>query len=252
MGVIFKNSVMYNSSNILNYPVCYSEEEREIGCWTDGKPLYQTTIHTGALTKDGNWHSIAHNIPNIDKIILCTGTVYAADNTAYFMPNYRPGLTQGICLDATNTDIEYIQNWLDSSPDSYITLQYTKTTDQPGSGSWTPQEIPAQHYSTNEQIIGTWIDGNILYEKTIVVPNFFTTISEWGWYGGQIDISSMILNISQSFPILEKSYITLGDTTTRQPCYIDCQVPSGPVVYFPGSSRSGTLTLTIQYTKASS
>ena len=185
MGVIFKNSVMYNSSNILNYPVCYSEEEREIGCWTDGKPLYQTTIHTGTLTKDGNWHSIAHNIPNIDKIILCTGTVYAADNTAYFMPNYRPGLTQGICLDATTTNIEYIQNWLDSSPDSYVTLQYTKTTDQPGSGSWTPQEIPAHHYSTNEQVVGTWINGRVLYEQTL----HYTESSEQT--GKTYDISSI-------------------------------------------------------------
>ena len=148
-------------------PVIYSTEEREIGVWADGKPLYQTTIHTGALTKDGNWHSIAHNISNIDKIILCTGTVYAADNTAYPMPNYRPGLTQGICLDATTTNIEYIQNWLDSSPDSYVTLQYTKTTDQPGSGTWTPQGVPAVHYSTDEQVVGTWVDGSTLYEKTL-------------------------------------------------------------------------------------
>ena len=171
MGVIFKNNVMYGAGDIEISPICYSEEEREIGVWTDGKPLYQTTIHTGALTKDGNWHSIAHNIPNIDKIILCTGTVYAVDNTAYPMPNYRPTYNVGICLDATTTNIEYIQNWLETSPDSYVTLQYTKTTDTPGSGTWTPSGVPAVHYSTEEQVVGTWIDGSTLYEKTVEITS---------------------------------------------------------------------------------
>ena len=49
----------------------------------------------------------------------------------------------------------------------YLTMQYTKTTDTAGSGKWTPQGVPAIHYSTDEQVIGTWIDGSTLYEKTI-------------------------------------------------------------------------------------
>lgn len=33
--------------------------------------------------------------------------------------------------------------------------------------------VKEQHnYSTNEQIVGTWIDGKPLYEKTIVIPEF--------------------------------------------------------------------------------
>ena len=50
---------------------------------------------------------------------------------------------------------------------SHITIQYTKTTDQPGSGTWTPQGVPAVHYSTDEQVVGTWTDGSTIYEKTI-------------------------------------------------------------------------------------
>jgi hypothetical protein len=45
------------------------------------------------------------------------------------------------------------------------TYQYTKTTDTAGSGTWTPEGVPAHHYSTSEQVIGTWIDGKPLYEK---------------------------------------------------------------------------------------
>ena len=124
-------------------PVIYSEEEREVGVWTDGKPLYQTTVHTGALIKDTSWHQIAHNINNIDKVISATGTVWDNVNQAYPFPAYRPGYQYGICLDVTTTYIEYIQNWLDTSPDSYVTIYYTKTTDQPGSGKWAPRGVPA-------------------------------------------------------------------------------------------------------------
>ena len=52
-----------------------------------------------------------------------------------------------------------------------ITLRYTKTTDAPGSGSWTNQGVPAVHFSTDERIIGTWIDGKTLYERTISISS---------------------------------------------------------------------------------
>jgi hypothetical protein len=53
----------------------------------------------------------------------------------------------------------------------YLTLRYTKTTDTAGSGQWTPQGVPAVHYSTDEQIVGTWIDRKPLYEKTFKIDN---------------------------------------------------------------------------------
>ncbi len=52
--------------------------------------------------------------------------------------------------------------------DAYITIQYTKTTDVAGSGNWNTDGVPTVHYSTSEQVIGTWIDGKPLYEKTYV------------------------------------------------------------------------------------
>ena len=48
-----------------------------------------------------------------------------------------------------------------------VTFFYTKTTDTPGSGMWNTQGGLAQHYSTTEHIIGTWIDGKPIYEKVI-------------------------------------------------------------------------------------
>lgn len=57
------------------------------------------------------------------------------------------------------------ENVLESGT-AYITLLYTKAIDTPGSGTWTTDGTYAHHYSTSEKVIGTWIDGKPLYEKT--------------------------------------------------------------------------------------
>lgn len=241
-------------------PIIYSEEEREVGVWTDGKPLYQTTIHTGALTKDGNWHTIAHNIPNIDKIILCIGTVYAADNTAYSMPNYRPGLTQGICLDATSINIEYIQNWLDSSPDSYVTLQYTKTTDQPGSGKYAPSGVPSVHYSENEQVVGTWVDGSTVYEKTLYLASGQINASTSLSLPTQSDIERLIFYDGSVYDVNDQRYyaIPYERISAIEGIWLQCHVLSDHTltpILFTRQSQTYSLAdiyITLRYTKTTS
>lgn len=179
-------------------PIIYSEEEREIGVWTDGRPLYQTTIYLGNLSQDSSWHNVAHNIADIDKIINCVGRVQ--DSTmVYVIPNYRAAMSLGITLGADATTITYMNNWI-SATDCYITLQYTKTTDQPGSGTWTPQGVPAVHYSTDEHVIGTWIDGSTLYEKTFITSTINNTT---------LDID---LGFAISMGVVVHGYYLLNDT----------------------------------------
>ncbi len=162
-------------------PVIYSEDEREIGCWTDGRPLYQKTLCLGIITKDTNWHYSPHGINNIDKIVSCQGIMGEVNNTTFApIPNYRPGYSMGICIEVDQTNIGYMQNWLDSPSDqTYVTIQYTKTTDQPGSGTWIPSGALATHYSTDEQVVGTWIDGSTLYEKTINLTGLSYATGAW-------------------------------------------------------------------------
>ena len=47
-----------------------------------------------------------------------------------------------------------------------FTIKYTKTTDVAGAGLFVPSGIMAVHYSTTEQIIGTWL-GETLYQKVV-------------------------------------------------------------------------------------
>ena len=50
-----------------------------------------------------------------------------------------------------------------------IILNGTEYAGSGGSGG-----VPTHHYSTNEQVIGTWIDGKPLYEKTFVFTGTYS------------------------------------------------------------------------------
>lgn len=151
-------------------PIIYSTVEREIGVWTDGKPLYCKTIQA-TLT------SITHQIDvsglDIDTFVDAKGFLrYQSGNddqtTDY--PYYSGSDYWSGGYFNKGQKIYYVQ----SSNDSVryynianITFYYTKTTDTPGSGSYTTLGTPTVHYTTDEQVIGTWIDGKPLYRSII-------------------------------------------------------------------------------------
>lgn len=152
-------------------PVIYSLEEREIGVWTDGKPLYERTYyHAGAVT---GLVAIPHGISDLERVVSFKGSVLdsnatPSDYTRYALPRVASdGYNIGLDV-VSDTDIRVavpaifgtrLYGW-------YVTIQYIKSSDTPGSGTWTPQGVPAVHYSTDEQVVGIWVDGSTVYEKT--------------------------------------------------------------------------------------
>ena len=137
-------------------PVIYSDTERKIGIWRDNKPLYQKTIDLGSDTNisNANWETSVFSISNLEKIILIYGV--NSSGTYYPLNAYHSGDDVNLlaCRDGNPANIRW------------VTLQYTKTTDTAGSGDWNTDGVPTVHYSTNEQVIGTWIDGKPIYQKT--------------------------------------------------------------------------------------
>ena len=157
-------------------PLIYSDEEREVGVWRDGKPLYQKTIDCGALPNNTT-KNVNHNISNIDFIVKAEGYALAPGVNSIPIPFVNDGgATSQVCLITTNSVIS-LRTSVDRSAytKSYVTLYYTKTTDTAGSGTWTTQGGYAHHYSTSEKVIGTWIDGKPIYECTFT--NLGLTIS---------------------------------------------------------------------------
>ena len=151
----------------------YSTEERMIGQWIDGKPLYQKTVDCGALPNN-TIKEVSHGIANIDQYVNIFGIFWSTSGT---------GETGSLPFSSTN-DNDCVGVWTKNkltivlqvgmnrtAMSACVTLQYTKTTDSPISiGSDTD-------YSTEEKIVGTWIDGKPLYQKVVQVGALTNTSS---------------------------------------------------------------------------
>ena len=169
-----------NGGYQLIQPIIYSEEEREVGVWVDGKPLYQKTIvYTDNISTE---QSIQHGILNLDKFIFVSGYIEMNWEGGGFEPLINPALGEDILSPQYSNCIKDIssqaftvcigQNRLNQGVNAIVVnFQYTKTTDVAGSGKWTPQGIPAVHYNTEEQVVGTWINGKTVYEKTFYIQS---------------------------------------------------------------------------------
>ena len=236
-------------------PIIYSEEEREIGVWTDGKPLYEKAIYCDVFP-----NSTSKNLstpPNIDALIDVGGFMKSKTLTGYFrtLP-FAAGGSNDVRVDLNGGTLRVVtfSDW--SSYDGYIIVRYTKTTDAAGSGQWTPQGVPAHHYSTNEKVVGTWIDGKTLYEKTVVIQslpssaslvdyphnisNIDTICTSWGhvrWASGSIaPLNTMQFDNGYALPAASFFYL----------------VSKTNISIAVGMDRSSTsATITLQYTKTS-
>lgn len=135
---------------------CYSTEERQVGTWINGKPIYQKTfdIGTEATINYGSWTNLNIIITNVKHIIGAFGV--KENNGAYFPLIALP--------DNDNINLQAAR--VSNASARYVTLLYTKTTDTAGSAPWLPSGEKAHHYSLTEQVVGTWVDGSTLYEKT--------------------------------------------------------------------------------------
>ena len=169
--------------NLIYLPALYSEEEREVGVWTDGKPVYQRTwyIQNSYNLSNTEWTTITE-IGDISAERIIYAMSNAATPNKYTQPRFSAnnGYIIAAAIHPDNPSI--------SSGDIF-TFQYTKTTDQPGSGTWTPEGQLAHHYSTSEKIVGTWIDGSTVYERTWDLGA--ETLLNGATYISAIDISGM-------------------------------------------------------------
>jgi hypothetical protein len=111
----------------------YSTEEQKIGTWIDGKPLYRKVIDCGALP-DTNTKNVSTNLPNT-RIRKIEGTAINASNN-YVLPlpyhdviNANDSVT---ILCDNNSNIMLITGKSRVDFNAYVTLEYTKTTDEGG------------------------------------------------------------------------------------------------------------------------
>ena len=204
----------------------YSTSEKVVGCWTDGRPLYQKTFSGNfPSTPDGTMASKSiGSISNIKDTIMTEGYYIAVNNNYATFPWITgSGSTSRSCRayvqKASNnvgsvmlaTDITDI-----STLTAYITVRYTKTTDAANSFNYgDPNE-----YSTTEKIVGSWIDGKPLYQKTISCGSIPANTMK--------DIAHGISNLKRVVDV--KGYFCQTSGTDR--------VIGAPIAY-PGNKDSG-------------
>lgn len=167
----------------------YSTDEKVVGRWIDGKPLYQKTISLDWTTApSGNVDiyvdDVLQNTSPIDGIRVYGSYTIVSD--ANRLEINQPFMSSGVSYYVVCQYISssgYAKNKISIShnihPSWYpvhvdIIAQYTKTTD---SASTTIEQKPT-HYSTDEQVVGTWIDGKPIYQKTFTGTTSATTSSD--------------------------------------------------------------------------
>lgn len=190
----------------------YSTDERCVGTWTDGKPLYQKTIAFNALTSGAN-NKINNTITITNyKIIEFSGTVFLADGVNELAIPY---VTSSQQLSAFFSDGVYVFVSSNLSVASgYLTIKYTKNSDTaiPLATKTTPSY---EVYSTDEQIIGQWIDGKPIYRK-IIQPNITTSSTMAGDIKyGALTLSNYISNVDMAWCDISMSYCIPSTGATR-------------------------------------
>lgn len=126
----YNGSVWVNDDNLHEY----STEEKIVGKWIDGKPIYEKVIYVNITDRD--WHNIQMNV-SVDNIIKLKGILYRGNGYPYFIElqgNTYPNMDNLAMLlykkdeNYIRYGVLYTQSDLTSSY-LYITIQYTKTTE---------------------------------------------------------------------------------------------------------------------------
>jgi hypothetical protein len=147
----------------------------------------------------------------------------------------------------------------------YITVQYTKTTDSANSFKYgDPNE-----YSTTEKIVGTWIDGKPLYQKTISYTcptcstegeDAQTSLTSSMLIGTNVNVKRFDSVIVQSngnvhmLPLTNSAVATVNNAIKVVGTKV-FTTKSGTSVYLTcinnrGMSNGCTISTTVQYTKS--
>lgn len=152
-----------NGAVLLNRSNLYDTNEKLVGRWIDGKPLYQKTF---TVQLSGTNASTLISIPNIDNLCDFEGYYNRGDqNNAIIAVNANSWTIQSaLIVGKTSNGVEISYRGsigLPSNSDVVVTCRYTKTTDSSINIGM------ESDYSTTEKIVGSWIDGKPLYQKVV-------------------------------------------------------------------------------------
>lgn len=107
----------------------YSLEEKAIGKWIDGKPLYQKTIYYDTQIGQNGSFEILHGISNLKEVMKCDFMTKRQDSFHWEQYNVAQGGSGEYARYNISEIAINISKNLDATSVVIITMQYTKTTD---------------------------------------------------------------------------------------------------------------------------
>lgn len=190
----------------------FSTDEKVVGRWYDGKPLYQRTF-TGTMA----------NLTN-QTLVELDQTVYTI---VYWMTyNHRANTHEVYPLDAYIDNASSMSTFvaadglrLYTTASSYLkdkpfyaVIWYTKVAD---SAVTTIEQKPT-HYSTDEKVVGTWIDGKPVYQRT------YTTTAPNASSNGSYAYKTIVHNITNVDKFVDvRGTLTSSDFSSVLPFFTD-------------------------------
>ena len=234
------------------YETIYSTTERVIGSYL-GKPLYQKVVDCGQIPSGVlSDVSMSTGISSVEHyhLIAVFGSNAASTQIPYMTGTSDHG--SNLCyMSYMENNIPVIRLWssYDRSGFGHLMaiIQYTKTTDTTAPVEYaTPND-----YSTSEKIVGTWIDGKPLYQKTFT-GQLIGDSDAWS------DLSGVIINNADYITVKKADFVAIGtDYDGAYPMPYGANVVHKIVngqykIYIAGSnwmSNHSTYHVTLEYTK---
>ena len=123
------NETSNNTTSITNLNT-YSTNEKQIGTWIDGKPIYRKVYQLTTPSTENSWQAMGTTGVNIDTIVDFRGTILETGQRKYNSINFGEGSYYvHTAINAGNDrGINMIQKGWSSLP-CVITIEYTKATD---------------------------------------------------------------------------------------------------------------------------
>lgn len=239
----------------------YSTSEKVVGCWTDGRPVYQKTFigTMPTVTTDGSFvhgfvsvGSSVNEFIRLNAMMKTTNNLFAPlerdSNTLNgLVQAYVSGLGNSYTTSSDRNKIRITNSAVNFSGYTvYIVAQYTKTTDSANSFNYAdPNE-----YSITEKIVGTWIDGKPIYQKTVNIgslPNSGTKEIAHGITSLDKVISSGGIAVNSSYNLT----IPRISSNSAYNIYLLAVTATDIQVNAPFNASDYTGYITLQYTKSS-
>ena len=184
----------------------YSTDEKMIGQWIDGKPVYQKTFGPKSITGSNNrtWHTIEDlSSYNVDQVVSAEGFYIDSVGVTKLLnapDSSESGIMIGFNYPSGSKNLNVVvYGEGNESAQICITAKYTKTTDSPVAIGIDTD------YSTEEKIVGTWIDGKPLYQKTIVINNPANASSYLICSNGQMKAGFSTISFMDNGTLLERA-----------------------------------------------